>query len=382
LKKIHIGTILPFIVFCILIASGCSKSSDKNELRVGLLAISSGELFRHGLYVSRGATLAADEINSRGGIKIGKRQVKIKIFHANSGNNKAITTKAVKELIDSDKVHAVIGPVGSSAAIFAASICNAKKIPLISPSAGTSKLTPLKYAFRVSYTSRIQSKILSQFAATVLGKEPVAVLYAKNSDYSSEMANFFCSEYRKSGGIITAQLSYNSDDREFSPQMKKIIESGAGILFMPSNTKEVQIQAAQARMSGYKGVFLGSDSWDPVDLVRNPVFMGSYFTDHWRPGLKIKKSVEFEKAFYAKNSCEPTELEALSYDAMMSLCAAVEYCGSTKGKAIRKALSEMPVYSGVTGKFSYNDHGDPNKDVLISEIMPDGSIESRFIPSR
>lgn len=370
-----------FIVILLLL-SGCSNAKEPRELKVGLLAVSSGELFRMGGYLSRGAMLAVDEINNKGGLNVSGKKVQIRVFHADSGNNAEITEMAVKDLIASDGVSAIVGPVISEAAISAAGVCEQKRIPMITPSAGTSKLTPLKYSFRVSYTSKIQSKVLSDFVSTTLKGKTVAILFEADNPYSSEIAHDFCENYEQGEGSVVAFIPYKSGQREFPKEMAQIVKSKAGILFLPSNTKQVQLQAAQARAAGFKGTFLGSDAWDPVDLARNPVFKRSFFTDHWRPGLPFEKSRKFEKDFYKKNSVKPTEIEALSYDAMKSLCAAVEYCNSIKPTKIRKALAQMPAYDGVTGKFSYNNHGDPDKDVLLSEIMPDGSVESRYISLR
>lgn len=379
MKIARIFGLLLIISSLLLIQVGCTKNRGEKEFRVGLLAVSSGELFRKGGYVSRGASLAVEKVNAQGGLKVGDSRVKIRLIFADSGGNPEMTSKAVKRLIDREHVKAIIGPVFSPGAISAAKVCELKKIPLISPSAGTSRLTPFKYAFRVSYTTKVQSESLAAFTVQTLKKAPVAILFAKENAYSSEMAKSFRSDYEKRGGSIAAFIPYTSGEREFFKQMKIIANSKAEILFLPGNTKKVQIQAAQARMAGFKGILLGSDSWDPVELAGNPVFVDSYFTDHWRPGLPIKESIAFEKSFYKKNSTLPTELEALSYDALMSLCAAVEYCNSLDSIDIRNALSEMPLYKGVTGKFDYNDNGDPKKDVIFSQIKANGTVESQVM---
>lgn len=378
MKRMRAYALLLAIVFT-LSCAGCSGDGENNELRVGLLAVSSGELFRKGGYISRGASLAAEKVNAQGGVKVEDSRIKVRLVFADSGDNPDIASRAALKLIEDEHVDAIVGAIFSPVAVAAAGICEKKRIPLITPSAGTRRLTPLKYVFRVSYTNRVQGKALAIFAAGHFNKEPVAVLFAGNHSYSCELSEYFRKDYEKLGGSIAAFVSYPPGIRQYKEQMEQVADSDAKVLFLPGNTKKVQIQAAQARKAGFEGALLGGDSWDPVELARNPLFAGSYFADHWRPGLPVPESVEFEKEFYKKNNVLPTELEALSYDAVMSLFAAVNYGGSTDPSDIRDSLSEMPPYRGVTGKFDYNNSGDPEKDVFISRLEANGTVLSEII---
>ncbi len=342
------------------------------------MAVTSGELFRKGNYVVTSARYAADRVNKDGGVDTGGKKYKVQLYPADSGGSAEIAAKVALRLIDKDKVSAIVGGASSEVALAVAAVCEEHDVPFITPVAGTNKLTSLKYSFRVSYTNKVQGKALARFVVKDLHKKTVGVLYSAGSPYSAELADYFKKNYEKVDGSVLAYESYGSGDREYKKQLKKIIDSGAEILFLPNNTKKVQLQAAQARKMGFKGILMGGDSWDPIDLERNKLFVDCYFADHWIPGLPIEGGAEFEDDFKKKNGAEPTELEALTYDAMMSLFAAVKEAGSLNPVAIHDSLVDMPPFHGVTGTFDYNNNGDPDKDVIISTIR-DGHIAVRDI---
>ncbi|WP_031480910.1 ABC transporter substrate-binding protein [Maridesulfovibrio frigidus] len=367
--------IFGLIIMMVSALGGCSgeKSASGPELRVGVIGVTSGELFRKGTYILAAARYAAEEVNAEGGVDISGVKHSVKLFPVDSGGTSEIATSMALRLIDQDKVSVIIGGASSAVALAIAKVCEEKKVPFITPVASTNKLTSYKYAFRVSYTNSVQAAALSRFVSDKLKSESVAVLYDADNTYSAELATLFKKDYSKRGGKVVAFESYPAGSREYDAQLKNIVAANPKILFLPNNTKKIQIQARQAIKLGFKGILLGGDSWDPVDLLRNDIFKNSYFTDHWFPGLPIPGSAKFEVDYKKKNGVDPTEMEALTYDAAMSVFAAIKKDHSDDPIAIHDGLVDMPPFAGVTGKFDYNNNGDPAKDVFISHLK-DGHV--------
>ncbi|TIH17327.1 ABC transporter substrate-binding protein [Marinifilum sp. JC120] len=377
--KMYRFTLIPLVFALILcFCAGCSDKKKSGEFKVGVVAVTSGELFRKGNYIITAARYGADKVNKSGGLELSGQQYRVKLFPADSNGDPEIAAKAASRLIEKDKVSAIVGAAGSKVALAVAKVCEEHKVPFITPVAGTNKLTYFKYSFRVSYTNTVQGEALALFAKNDLGQKDVGVLFASSSPYSAELARFFKEDYVKGGGRVVAFQNYVAGQRKYTTQLKEIIDSGAEILFLPNNTKKVQLQVAQARKLGFKGILMGGDSWDPIELQRNSLFKNSYYTDHWIPGLPIKGTAAFEKDYKKKNGVDPSELEALTYDAVMSLFAATKTAGTTDPVSIHDALVDMPPFHGVTGDYDYNNNGDPDKDVIISTFR-DGHIEVQDI---
>ncbi|MFW5501005.1 MULTISPECIES: ABC transporter substrate-binding protein [unclassified Maridesulfovibrio] len=370
-KNRFIPVLLFALVFCLF--SGCSDKKTSGEFKVGVVAVTSGELFRKGNYIVTAARYAAEKVNKSGGLELDGEPHNVKLFPADSNGDPEMAAKVTLRLIQKEKVSAIVGAAKSNVALAVAKVCEEHKVPFITPVAGTNKLTSFKYSFRVSYTNTVQGEALAQFAKNDLGHKDVGILFDSSSPYSAELARFFKEDYLNCGGKVVSFQGYVARDREYSSQLKKIIEAGAEILFLPNNTKKVQLQVAQARKLGFKGILMGSDSWDSIELERNPLFKNSYYTDHWVPSLPIKGAAEFERDYKKANGVDPSELEALTYDAVNSLFNAAKIAGTDNPVAIHDALVDMPPFHGVTGTFDYNNNGDPDKDVIISTFR-DGHI--------
>ncbi|WP_321405084.1 ABC transporter substrate-binding protein [Maridesulfovibrio sp.] len=373
MKMYRFIAVLLVSVLLLCACAGCSDKETSGEFRVGVVAVTSGELFRKGNYIITAARYAANKVNNDGGLELSGQHYKVSLFPADSNGDAETAAKVARRLIEKDNVSAIVGAAGSLVALAVAKVCEEHKVPFITPVAGTNKLTSFKYSFRVSYTNTVQGEALAFFVLKDLKGKDVGVLFAASSPYSAELARLFKKDYIKGGGRVSAFESYAAGQRDFSIQLKKIIKSGARILFLPNNTKMVQLQVAQARKLGFDGILLGGDLWDPIELQRNSLFKNSYYTDHWIPGLPIEGAAEFEKDYKKANGVEPSELEALTYDAVMSLFAAVKIAGTANPVAIHDALVDMPPFHGVTGTFDYNNNGDPDKDVIISTFR-DGYI--------
>ena len=366
MKIFRLIPVLSVLILILCFSAGCSKDKSAGEFKVGIVAVTSGELFRKGNYIVTAARYGANKVNRDGGLTLGGRSYTVKLIPADSNGDPVIAAKVATRLIEKDKVSAIVGAASSKVALAVAEVCEQHKIPFITPVAGTNRLTSFKYSFRVSYTNNVQGQALALFVKQDLGHKDVGILFASARPYSSELARIFRDDYQNSGGRVVAFENFKSGQRDFSVQLKKIIQSGARILFLPNNTKAVQLQVAQARKLGFKGILMGSDSWDSIELQRNPLFKNSYYTDHWVLNSPIRGAAAFEKSYRKENGADPTELEALTYDAVTSLFASAKIAGSLNPVAIHDALVDMPPFQGVTGTFDYNDNGDPDKDVIIS----------------
>jgi branched-chain amino acid transport system substrate-binding protein len=129
--------------------SGCGKSGDAgggDTIAVGEFASLTGKEAAFGQSSHKGTLLAIEEINAAGGV-LGK---KINLIYEDNRTTSGESATIVKKLITRDNVIAVLGEVASGRSLEAAPICQANKIPMISPSSTNPKVTETgDYIFRV-----------------------------------------------------------------------------------------------------------------------------------------------------------------------------------------------------------------------------------------
>jgi branched-chain amino acid transport system substrate-binding protein len=98
-------------------------------------------------------------------------------FHLRGRTTPGESATIAKKLITRDHVVAVLGEVASGRSLEAGPICQANKIPMISPSSTNPKVTETgDYIFRVCFTDPFQGKLLAEFGLETLKAKRVAML--------------------------------------------------------------------------------------------------------------------------------------------------------------------------------------------------------------
>ena len=115
---------------------------------------------------------------------------------------------------------------------------------------------------------------------------------------------------------------------------------------------------------GFSGVDgqVGSD----VHLLANCYYTSAFSLDSTDEVAKA-----FIEGFTAKTGAAPTLFNALGYDAMKIMAAAIEAAGSTDAAAIVAALDATDI-DGATGHMTFDDHNDPIKSVFVISFTDEG----------
>ena len=108
-------------------ASGCTKTSD--EIVVGAYLSLSGSDSTFGTDTKDGIELAVQEVNAAGGIK-GK---KVKVLYEDDKSTPQEASNKVRQLIDRDKVVALLGEVASSRSMAGGTMSAMIRAPWLPP---------------------------------------------------------------------------------------------------------------------------------------------------------------------------------------------------------------------------------------------------------
>src|SRR5262249_14969726 len=123
-------------VFATLVAT-CTIASAQ-EIKIGYSGALSGPASFTGLDIKRGAELAIDEINAKGGIK-GRKVV---LVARDDEHNPVRTVAQYRELAEREKVVAMLGATNSASMLAVAPIVNTElKVPVICPATDATAIT-------------------------------------------------------------------------------------------------------------------------------------------------------------------------------------------------------------------------------------------------
>lgn len=104
------------LLFCVVTIVFCAPSWAADEIKIGIIGPMK---FIYGKSQWNGAVMAAEEINNAGGIKVGRKHMKIELVKADSNELFSTVTavNAMEKLLLRDKVDFVIGGISTEATL-------------------------------------------------------------------------------------------------------------------------------------------------------------------------------------------------------------------------------------------------------------------------
>lgn len=351
--------------FAIVLAGGCTKKD--NEIVVGEYGSLTGNDASFGQSTNKGIRMAFDEYNAKGGVK-GK---KIKLITYDDQGKPEEAAAVVKRLITQDKVVAILGEVASSRSLAAAPIAQQYKVPMISPSSTNPKVTAVgDYIFRTCFIDPFQGKVGAKFAAENLKLTKAVILRDVKNDYSVGLADVFAEEYKKLGGEILADMSYQAGDVDFKAQLTQMKSKSPQVIFIPGYYTEVGLIARQARELGIKAVLLGGDGWDGDKLneIGKEAINGQYYSNHYTTESTEPLVQDFISKFKTKYNETPDAMAALGYDTARILAEAIQRTENLGSETLRNEIAKTKDFAGVTGKITLNEARNAEKGAVIVQV--------------
>jgi branched-chain amino acid transport system substrate-binding protein len=349
-----------------LSATGCGKKSD--EINVGAFLSLSGSDSTFGTDTREGIELAVEEANAAGGIK-GK---KVRVIYEDDKSTTQEASQKVRQLIDRDKVIAVLGEVASSRSLAGGLVANNAHVPMITPSSTAVEVTEgREYVFRTCFTDDQQGKVAARFVKNDLKKQKVGIFYAAQDTYSSGLAKSFRDELKKLGGEIVVDKGYQKGETTFRTYLSELKSANPEIIFVPNYYNEMVIIARQAKEVGLTGgIFVGGDGWDSSNLIEGAgsELEGAYFTNHYAPDVPWPNSKKFLTSYQAKYKHDPSSLAAQGYDAARLLFDAIGRASDLTPEAVKNALATTKDFQGATGTLTIDKSRNANKPIVVVQI--------------
>lgn len=348
-----------------------AKASE--PVKIALIISRTGIAAKDNAPAIKGAKLAVEEINSKGGLLGHCLQLVVINNKSTPLGSKFAAEEAVKL-----NVAAVIGAMWSSHSMPMINILQQARIPMISPTSTKQKITLAhNYIFRVCITDETQGRILAMFAYMDLKARTVVILKNINEEYSLGLAESFARFFTQKGGKILYQGNYTGKAVDFADVLTKTKKIHPDVLFIPGYARDSGFIVKQAVKMGIKSTFLGGDGWeDTIYNYSGNAIEQAYYLAHWHPDVLFAQNEHFLKLYrkrYGKKN--NNVIPPLTYDSIMLFADAVRRTGSQDRVKIRNALAETKDFKGASGTITFDDNGDPlNKKVIILKFENRSSV--------
>jgi len=347
---------------------GGNAATNGGDLLIGEYGSLTGAQATFGQSTHNAIMMAMDEINAAGGVN--GRKIKVLTEDDQSKSEEAST--AVTKLISQNSVLAVLGEVASSNSIAGADVCQANKVPMITPSSTNPQVTKKgDYIFRVCFTDDYQGENIARYAATQLHIKRAAILTDVKNDYSTGLTSTIERVFTSLGGQIVGKSSYSNGDNDFHSQLASIRATNPEAIFVPGYYTDVGQIAIQARELGMKQPLLGGDGWESPKLIEigGRALDGSMYTNHYFYADETPVVRNFVQRYKDRYGAIPDGMAALGYDAARVLADALKRAKKLDGASIRDAIAATRNFDGVTGTITIGpDRNAVGKKIIIEEV--------------
>ncbi len=336
---------------------------EDNVIKVGLIAPITGGYAVYGEAGQNSVMMAVEEINAMGGVQI-------EILNDGKAVDDAGDSKQAVNAYNSlsaENPEIYCGSFSSSCSIPMAELAQAEGKVLISPTATNYKLTLVgDYIFRACFIDPYQGKMAAKFAGEE-GYTKAAVIYAKDDDYSNGLKDAFVENAEANGIEIVYTGECTTKDTDYTAQVSQAVASGADFLFYPCFLDTVPLLVQQARDAGFEGAIMGGDGWDGSNTTGlEAQFENTYFTNHYSSEDTAEEVQAYVTKYTEKYGTESLNaIGACYYDAIYMIKAAAEKSGATDTEALKAGMTGL-TFSGVTGTFTLDSNGDPEKNIVIN----------------
>ncbi|HZO03865.1 MAG TPA: ABC transporter substrate-binding protein, partial [Burkholderiales bacterium] len=158
-----------FRVLMLIAGLAVAGSLHAQTVKIGLVTALSGQSARAGEAITRGLTVAIDEINAKGGIESGPmRGRKFELLRRDDEATPAKGVIAARELLFKEKVAVLFGGLDTPVSLAIVPIVNENKIVFMGPWAAGTPITKNgakeNYVFRVSAVDEIVNKAMLTYS--------------------------------------------------------------------------------------------------------------------------------------------------------------------------------------------------------------------------
>jgi len=364
------------VIFCVLCGLPVMAATGSAQDKV-LLGVATGLTSVEGRESLRAANLAVEELNARGGIRIGGRALLVRLVSIDLEDDQdplrvADVLTRLEQFIRSQQLHGlVVGPFRSEVLLPAMDIISKYKVPLVETIAMTPAMEAkvladprYRFVFRTGLNTKYLVDVLINTMTFLNQRLGYTRVYILNQDvaWARSTASLMIKLYfnRKGWQVVGSEhIAYGTTD--FRPALKRAAAQGAQVIVpifdMPHSGELAQQwkkMKSPAMLCGFISPMAGPGAWKSLDGqiagALNVIFeLGNVPSDRYPQAAKFYQA-------YAARYGKPIESghgPAPAYESVYVLAAAIEAAGSLDPEKIVSALKYTDRI-GVMGRLRFH----------------------------
>ena len=334
------------------------KSAKAETLQIGIINPLSGPGAEWGLGALRGGEMATEEVNAKGGLKVGGKTYKVELLPYDDKYTAKEGVAAAEKLVYRDKVKFIFGGVSSASLLAFQPITEKEKVLVLCNSFTDQALSPQKpFTLRVLMTSVEGIPLMTDWVLKEYPKIKKALSFAPNDASGYAGVKDFEKAFKKHGIDLLSKEYYERGTKDFSPLATRVQMLNPDVIAMTNApTSDSALMVKLLREMGSQTFFVDCVSLDYKQMVQiagkkaAEGYMWGAFHDNNDPKIK-----EFNERYRKKYGMDITTFQFPSfYQAFKAFYYAVEKSQSLDPAIVRDTIKyRIPEFEGIMGKMEF-----------------------------
>lgn len=358
----------------LLCVPGRAAAEENGPIKIGALFAVTGPASFLGAPEAKTAEMMVESINAKGGLLGRKLQLIVK----DTGASSEKATSFAKQLIEEEKVLAIIGPSTSGETMAIKDLCEGNKMILMSCAAAEVIVNPLaKYVFKTPQKdSQAVTWIYNQMKAK--GTTQIGVL--SSSDGFGGAGKKQLESMAKDAGIeILANEVYDKGATDLTDVLTKLKAKNVQAVvnwsvvpaqaIIPKNMKQMGMNVPLYQSHGFGNTKYAEQAGEAAEGLLFPA--GRLLVVDELPADHPQKAVlsQYKKDYEAKYKENVSTFGGHAYDALAIIVAAVEKAKSADRDQVRTAIEGLKGFVGTAGTFNFSATDHTGLDLSAFEML-------------
>ena len=359
-------------------------AAESKPIKIGALFSVTGPASFLGAPEEKTARMLVDEINASGGVKGQKVELVLK----DTAGSPERAVSFAKQLIEEDKVLAIIGPSTSGETMKIKDLCEENKMLLVSCAAAETIVNPVaKYVFKVPQKD---SQAVLWIYRTMKDKGIAKIAILSSTDGFGAAGKKQLEDLAKSEGIeILVDEVYDKQATDLTDILTKV-KSKAGVQavvnwsivpaqsMVAKNMKQLGLNVPLFQSHGFGNPKYVQQAGAAAEGTLFPA--GRLLVVDELPDNHPQKQVlaAYKKDYESRYKEDVSTFGGHAYDSLMIVAEALKQAGSPDREKVRDALETLKGFVGTAGVFSFSASDHTGLDLSAFEMLTvkDGKFTS------
>jgi len=359
----------------LLFAPGCSPSRPSEPVKIGALFSVTGPAAFLGAPEEKTVQMLVEKINAAGGINGQKLELVVK----DTGGSPEKAVSFAKQLIEEDKVLAIIGPSTSGETMQIKAICEENRVPLVSCAAAETIVNPVaKYVFK---TPQKDSQAVTWIYRTMkeLGITNIAIL--SSSDGFGAAGKKQLEDAAKAEGIqVMADEVYDKQVTDLTDVLTKVkgnssVQAVVNWSIVPAqsivakNMKQLGLNVSLFQSHGFGNLKYVQQAGVAAEGTLFPA--GRLLVVEELPDSHPQKQVlaAYKKDYESRYKEDVSTFGGHAYDALMIVVEGLKKAGAPDREKVRDAIEGLQGFIGTAGVFNFSPTDHTGLDLTAFEML-------------